>query len=368
MVGGMTAARLRGRLAALAWMAFLAVMAAACGGGDAASESTTGEQEETAAAEPSGETEGASEESSGDLALQEHRVAMGGGPAGGSSFNIAAAMAEVIRTEVPNLDLTAEEVTIAPSNMTRLGNGEIQLAFNTTYDVYRAVEGIQDFEGQAVEGLQFVMGGTLGGFGVVTPQSSGITEWSQLCGANFGIGSETAKAILSSLMEMEGVDPDCVNWNLGISYDQIVVGFQDETINAAGFVAIPVASATQQLVETVDVNFLSLSEDKIEAHDEEYPYFPAQVVPAGTLAQQEEDWVIAGFVQGIWSHESVPEDLVYQFTQGIFENIEACKAIFAGCEDYTVERSAEWVNEGLVDVPVHPGAQRYYEEVGADIG
>lgn len=359
----MTRHKAVGRIAAVALLAVFALVANACGDDDTATTTTAAT---TTSAGDTTTTAGDTTTTTEAFVLGEHQVAFGTGPAGGSSFNIGAAMAETIRANAPNLDITAEEVTIAPSNMTRLANGELDLGFNTTYDVYRAINGIADFEGNAVDGINFVVGGTLGGFGFVVPQSTGITTLQELCGTQFAIGSQTAKDILSSILVIEGIDPECINWNMGISYDQIVVGFQDGTIQAAGFVGIPLASATKQLDETVPVTYLSLSKDKIAEHDAEFPFFPAQIIPNGSLTQQTEDWVVAGFVQGIWTHESVPEDLVYQFVMGLLQNSDACVALQAGCGAYSLETSLEWIEQNLTLVPVHPGAQRALDELSGN--
>ena len=55
----------------------------------------------------------------------------------------------------------------------------------------------------------------------------------------------------------------------------------------------------------------------------------------------------------------VPDNVVYTITREIFEKIESYRTLHPAFEDLTREKMIE----GLA-VPIHPGAQKYYDEVG----
>jgi hypothetical protein len=56
----------------------------------------------------------------------------------------------------------------------------------------------------------------------------------------------------------------------------------------------------------------------------------------------------------------VPDDLIYEFTKAFFENIEQFYPVHASAKEYTVAGSLEEPT-----IPFHPGAIRYYKEIGA---
>ena len=56
------------------------------------------------------------------------------------------------------------------------------------------------------------------------------------------------------------------------------------------------------------------------------------------------------------------EELAYQVTKAIFENVEELRAIHPAANDTTVEFTM-----AATPVPLHPGALRYFEEIGATI-
>ena len=60
--------------------------------------------------------------------------------------------------------------------------------------------------------------------------------------------------------------------------------------------------------------------------------------------------------------ESVPEESVYLITKTIFENLPFLQAIHPATKAMSLDRAI-----GGLPVPLHPGAARYYEEVGVSI-
>ena len=59
---------------------------------------------------------------------------------------------------------------------------------------------------------------------------------------------------------------------------------------------------------------------------------------------------------------SMDEDLAYQITKAIFENVEDLRAIHPAANDTTVEFTM-----AATPIPLHPGALRYFEEINAEI-
>ena len=56
------------------------------------------------------------------------------------------------------------------------------------------------------------------------------------------------------------------------------------------------------------------------------------------------------------------DDLAYAITKAMFENIDELKAVHPAANQTTIDFTL-----AATPVPLHPGAIRYYEEVGASI-
>ena len=69
-----------------------------------------------------------------------------------------------------------------------------------------------------------------------------------------------------------------------------------------------------------------------------------------------------GFTQFIGTHAGVSDDVVYEATKAFWDNLVSVHATAIFLQAVTLDTAFTAVN-----VPLHPGAARYYEEVGVSI-
>ena len=55
----------------------------------------------------------------------------------------------------------------------------------------------------------------------------------------------------------------------------------------------------------------------------------------------------------------MPDDVAHDVTQALFENLDTLATVHPEAENITLEQATE-----TGDVPLHPGAQSYFDEVG----
>jgi TRAP transporter TAXI family solute receptor len=88
------------------------------------------------------------------------------------------------------------------------------------------------------------------------------------------------------------------------------------------------------------------------------PYLPA-VIPAGTYEGQAADVPTASVGNFFVTHEGVSEETVYQMTKLLFENLPALEASHKAAAAIKLENALNGM-----PIPLHPGAERYYREIG----
>jgi TRAP transporter TAXI family solute receptor len=122
---------------------------------------------------------------------------------------------------------------------------------------------------------------------------------------------------------------------------------------------VPTASITQASASQ-DIVFLPFDEDAISELTSEYLFFGPATIPAETYRGQDQDFhgLDVGSMHLITSADT-DEDLVYAVTKTIFEN-----------RDQVTQKHAAGraINERNVvrdtGTRFHPGAIRYYREIG----
>ena len=87
--------------------------------------------------------------------------------------------------------------------------------------------------------------------------------------------------------------------------------------------------------------------------------YVAATIPAGTYDGQSGDVQTASVPNFLVTREGVSDDVAYQMTKSLFEHLDQLVQTQAAAKDIDVKKAAT-----DLPIPLHPGAERYYREVG----
>ncbi|MGA0583847.1 MAG: TAXI family TRAP transporter solute-binding subunit, partial [Castellaniella sp.] len=127
----------------------------------------------------------------------------------------------------------------------------------------------------------------------------------------------------------------------------------DVTLQSAGLGV----SSIRDLATSVKITVVPIPADVI-AKIGNAAYQPA-TIPAGTYEGQTADTPTAAVPNFLVTASTVPDDLVYQMTKVFYEQLDTLKSAHNAAK--SIERDNAL--KGM-PVPLHPGAERYYKEVG----
>jgi TRAP transporter TAXI family solute receptor len=163
--------------------------------------------------------------------------------------------------------------------------------------------------------------------------------------------------------------------NLGVDinkdYDLIHVGYgpsadalQNGQISGFGIPAGAPASAVTKAVANMgdDVVVLDITDEQMEKADGGLNLWTRYVIPAGTYPGQSKDINTIAQPNILSVRADVDEDAVYQITKTVYENLPFLNAIHGATKAMAIEKAIS----GL-PMPLHPGAVKYYQEVGLTI-
>ncbi len=251
-------------------------------------------------------------------------------------------------------------MTAEAGNATCLDAGELDLALANSAISYFAVRGEGGWEKEYPIRSVMTLAPNVALF--LTREGSGIESIADLKGHRVVVGPAGAgfEFFLKPILGAHGVTyEDFTALPAGTqasTVDNLADGSADAVFLGG---AVPTASITQAAA-SMDVVFIPYGDEEMEELTAQYPFFGRATIPAGTYRGLEADYhgLDVGSMHLVTATD-VPEDLVYQATKILYENREdvvekhaAGKAIQPG----NVVRD--------VGTPFHPGAERYYREIG----
>lgn len=176
-----------------------------------------------------------------------------------------------------------------------------------------------------------------------------------------GSGTEgSGRTILSAL----GINPDSLNLEY-LGYGPSVDAMMDGRIGAANIPAgVPVSSITQLFAQmgSDKVKVLDVTDEQLAQIRKDFPIWVRFLIPKGTYPGQSQDIKTIAQPNFLAVRADISEETVYKITKTIYENLPFLNNIHKATKEMNIKEALD----GL-PVPLHPGAARYYRELGIDI-
>jgi TRAP transporter TAXI family solute receptor len=197
-------------------------------------------------------------------------------------------------------------------------------------------------------------------FQAVVLQRSGITALAQLDNKRIGVGPKAGNGNTygPGIFKIVGISPEMTYGSYNDMGADLLAGRIDALLTLLG---APVP-AIQEVDAKEPVTFLSLSPEQMEAIRKEWPEFGPAKIAAGTYRLMDKDYVTVGVPNFVIGRADLPDDLVYQLVKAVFENQPRLVKVTSAASD-TVPQNV--VKDTFL--PFHPGAVRYYREIGIEI-
>ncbi|MCL6612013.1 MAG: TAXI family TRAP transporter solute-binding subunit [Peptococcaceae bacterium] len=319
-------------------------LAAGCGGGDKA-----GQQQ----GKPAAQTQ------------KDLNVATG--TTSGVYYVLGNGMAQMWNAKVPGVRATAQATEASVQNMNLLQKKEADIGFTMNQVAGNAYEGKDKFQGRPNKDLRVMTGLYPNVVQIVVPAKSDVKSVKDLAGKRFvpgaaGSGTEVSCREIFALygidyMGKKNMKADFVGFTEAV--ELLKNGQSDGAFISAG---VP-NSAIMDLSNSTSVRLLPLEKDMVDKICKEMPWYYPTVIKANTYKGQTEDVLTVAQANLLVTRADLPEDLIYQLTKAIFENQKDLVNAHSAAKDITKENALK----GLMGVPVHPGAAKYFKEIGLTV-
>ncbi len=325
-------------VAAITVLMMLALCLTGCGGGDANKDAGNDAQQSTAAT----------------------NLVFASGGTSGTYYPVAGAIAQVWENNVEGVSVNVQATGASAENLNLVNQGDAEIAIVQNDVMYYANTATEGFS-NAAPNEGFLTLGTVYPevCQLVVDANAGIETVADLKGKSVSIGAfgsgveSNAKQILAAA----GLSTDDIKVQ-NLDFAESASAIKDKAIVAAFITAGAPTTAVTELATTNDIKVLSLDQATIDALCDQYSYYTPYTIAADVYGADEDTQTVA-VKATIIVKADLDEELVYNLTKGLFENLDAVAAAHAKGNEMSLEGAVEGVS-----VPLHPGAAKYFEEKG----
>ncbi|MBR3817548.1 MAG: TAXI family TRAP transporter solute-binding subunit [Clostridia bacterium] len=287
------------------------------------------------------------------------KVKVGTGGNTGTYYGFTTAVCQILNTA----DYTFEVLSTGGSqaNIEGIEDGDYQMAIVQNDVMNYAYAGTNGFASQ----IQ-----SFSAIGCVYPEvcqiiatkASGITSVADLKGKNVAVGDAGSGVYYNAtqILAAAGIDIDKDINKTAASFGDAATQLKDGSIDAAFITAGTPTPAITELATATDVVVVDLGEEVISKLMTDFPFYAKYEMTAADYDFIAEPVNTVAIMATFVVTNDMSEDQAYQITKDLWEKQADIAAAHAKGKEMTTDVAVSAIG----DVPLHPGAERFYKEAG----
>lgn len=252
----------------------------------------------------------------------------------------------------------ATKASVENLNLLQAGRGE--LAFSLGDSVADAWNGVEDAGFKApLKRLRAIAGTYNNYIQIVASEESGIKTLEDLKGMRISVGAPKSGTELNAraIFKAAGLSYEDMGRVEFLPYAESVELIKNRQLDATLQSSGLGMAAIRDLASTMPVTFVEIPAAVVEKIESDA--YQAGVIPAGTYDGQDADVPTVAITNILVSHEKVSDEVAYQMTKLMFDNLSALGNAHSAAKDIKLENATK-----NLPIPLHPGAERFYKEAG----
>ena len=293
-------------------------------------------------------------------AKKDYILATGG--TGGTYYPFGGAIANIWNTKIENMNVTAQATGASAENLRLINKGEAEYAIVQNDVMDYAYNGTDLFAGEKLANIMTI--GTLYPevVQIAVSKDSGIKSVADFKGKRISVGDAGSGVEFNAKQIMEGYGltfDDIKKSNL--SFKESAEGIQNGTLDGCFVTAGVPNAALQELAFTAGLTLVPVDGDAAKKICEKYGYYTQTTIPGGTYKGTDDDTPALAIKATLAVSSKLDEQTVYQMTKALFENLDELATAHAKGKEVSAKAAVTGVS-----VPFHPGAKKYFKEIGLE--
>jgi TRAP transporter TAXI family solute receptor len=262
-----------------------------------------------------------------------------------------------------NIRCSVESTGGSAYNINTMRAGELDFGVAQSDQQFYAYEGLGQYEQQgAFKELRAVFSLHAEALTIVARKDSGIKDFKDLAGKRVNVGNPGSgqRSTMDVVMKAYNWDRNKFSLTSELKANEQSQALCDNKIDAFVFFAGFPNGSIKEATTTCDAVLVTVNDPTIDKLIANNPYYSQVVIPGGTYTGTPKDTVTFGARATIVTPSSMSDKIVYEVTKAVFENFNTFKRLHPSFSALTKQDMAS----AALSAPLHPGAVKYYKEVG----
>lgn len=271
---------------------------------------------------------------------------------------------------VAEVDVTVQSSGGSKDNILALYQGDVEIAWTQNDVMSYAYSGDEFFAGTVADNFSAIASVYPEVVQLVVAKDSGIKSVKDLAGRNVSVGSVGSGHYFNALqiLEINGMKIDDIKPQY-LSNSEVIESFQNKQIDAFFLTATYPHATVVDVAMKRDVEIIGFSQEEIEALQAVYSFYVTDTIPSNTYDGVAEDKYVPAINAVLVARDDIPEDVVYELTKALFEHADEltnAKKTYISAENAIlgIPVKAADAQAGITNGSFHPGALKYYKEIG----
>jgi uncharacterized protein len=288
----------------------------------------------------------------------QERIAFGATNSQSAHYAYFAALAKVVNTQYPELQISVVETGATVDNLKRMARDQVDAGLITTSTLFQAYNGQGKFVDSPIKS-KLLFNYSLAPQNVVVRMDSGVKALNEITGKRFGPGmrGSSTEATSEAVFKVLGIKPEYVrgtNAELASAIkDKRSIGFVKSAVG------VKFDALTLDISTFTPLTVLGLSPDQTNLVKKNLPELSIIKMPGGKQ-ENTGPYVTFGFMIGVGAKPGMSNEMAYKIVKAAMEDKVIQQAAFPQIKgEDLIQLTIDYATS-----PIHPGAIKYFEEVG----
>ena len=286
------------------------------------------------------------------------------GGTSGTYYSFGGSIASIWNANIEGMNVTAQSTGASAENLRLLNRHEADLAFVQNDVMDYAYNGTDIFANEVLTNFSAMLTLYPEIVQIAASKESGIKSIADMKGKRVSVGDAGSGVEFNAkqILETYGLSFNDIN-KANLSFKESSDGLQNGTLDACFIVAGIPNAALQELSLSKDIVLISLDKIQVDELLNKYKYYTEITIPANTYNGVTTDTAAIAVKASIAVNNNIPEDVVYNLMKTLFDKKADLSIAHSKGEELDIDSAPKGIS-----IPFHPGAIKYYQELGYSIG